>query len=243
MPETNESQDTDLAYLTSAVTQILKATNCPGLCREFIDGLLSVSDGRTDFFISDAELAKGVRTDKKPVLKESHQKWAYRRRSLIKQWNKAIGVDLIKFKPGKKDPVTNEHIPTSYHLPLYSYAIQVIKLAKNDARWNQNPNAAIENAARELMNELGVKPVDVPPATPKTRKKYNEALKNIKSARTNLATAAKILQENDTGIYDDGEELVDELKQLVEELGNRVGYFGEWNWDESEEAEPEEGEA
>lgn len=243
MPETSESQDTDLSFLTSAVTQILRATNCPNICRDFIDGLVSVSGGRIDFSISDADLAEGVQTEKKPILRKSRQKWAQRRRNIIKDWNRGLGVDFITFKSGKKGATATEFIPTSYHLPLYSYAIKVIKSAKSDAGgWNQNPNAAIENATNELMNDLGVKLVSVPLATPKTRKTYFEALKRIKSAKTNLEIAAKILQENDTGIYDEGEEVVEELRLLVEELEGRIGYYGEWNMDEPDESESEEGE-
>lgn len=240
MSETDESQDTELAYLTSAVTQILRATNCPTGCRDFIDGLLSVSDGRIDFSIRDADLAEGAKTEKKTLLRESHQKWAQRRRKAIKNWQEGIGVDLITFKPGKSNPKINEYIPTSYHLPLYSYAIQVIKSAMNDEGWGRNPNAAIERAARELMNELGAKPVNIPAAKSKSRKTYDEALSKIRLARTSLATAAKILKDNDTGIYDDGEEAIEEVRQLTEELKARVGYYGEMY--RLEELELDEGE-
>jgi hypothetical protein len=230
-------ENKELSLLTNAITQILKVTECPNNCRDFIDALISVCSGNSHFEISDEQLARKGRTGGKSETTEARKKWANRGRAAIKTWQKAINFNFIEWKSGGKDWKNKVYMVTSYDMPLYSYASRVIDLAKKDSGWRNNANTAIERAAENLVGKLGIQPVKVTvkskSATTVTRKFYKDAITHLSKAKDQIDKAKSIFEANDTGIYED--EVVDELEELVKWLRGRVDYYGSWLPARSEE--------
>jgi len=224
MADKNFSEN--LSNVTNAITQILKAVNCPTGSRDLIDGLVGVTEGKLEIRISDKDLAEKIRTDAANVKKESKEKWIQRHRNALVKWQKQSNITLVEVELGGKNWERGTFFTTKYKLHIQEYAKNVIASAQaNTTLWEKDRNKAIEEAASALVATLDLKPA-------KDLKRVDTSedyIKLVKTAKTNLENALKIMKKYDSGIHGEDEDLLDEIEKLIAEMRKKVGYFGEWD--------------
>jgi hypothetical protein len=211
----------DYSYATEAINQILVAANCPNRFRQYIDCLVGVANGNIEFEASDPMVAKRARGRLDGANKHANKEWAKDKRTELLKWQDKGNLKLFEHEVRDYDKSTRTRPPSKYRLHLLRYAEQVItKAQRNDNLWRVNRSKAIEVEAEHLVNEVLGRQV----STPKNKKYIDppsEVKIKIKSAKTNLEEAVKILKKYDFSLIREDEQLVETIEKLIRAIRDR----------------------
>lgn len=215
----------EYTYYTEALNKILVAAECPDEIRAFIDYLIGASHGRSNFEIGDRDLQKS-----RPVeglgTEMAGMKWVQRHRDKLEDWQHKSKLLFIEFTRGSKKVIYEK---SKYHLHILRYVESVITEAKSSKLWPAHPSAAIEEAAQTIVQQLKSEERDIPIKIKYKRQGLESISGKLKSARSHLERVRQILDDNDMGLIQDDEELFNEVKQILEKLGDKKGYWGDWS--------------
>src|SRR5205085_11891997 len=99
MNDENVSDKTsEKTHFIEAITQILKAVNCPTTNRNFIDILIGFGEGEIKFDAYDLELGRRADNPDNYRSDDSARKWVQRNRKKLQTWQEQNKVFLVEFK-------------------------------------------------------------------------------------------------------------------------------------------------
>lgn len=225
MPEGKEKEKygEDYSYVTDAINYILIAAECPQKFHNYIYCLIGIADGRPEFEASDSEVASRARGNIAKGYRNATKGWARDKRRDFVKWQDENKITFVDITPGKK--TADEYTKSTYKLYLPKYAEQVKDEAqKNEVEFKTDRATAIQQAANGLVAELRAK------AGHTTKKKnrtwispYDEVLRQLRAARTNLKFAVSVLKQNEFQLLRGDEDLIKAIELYIAEI-NKIGY-------------------
>jgi hypothetical protein len=217
------SDSKDFSFTTEAINQILVEANCPNKFRQYIDCLVGVANKSFEFEASDLDIAKRARGRIDGTTKHADKGWARDKRRDLLEWQAMGNLKLIDYEPSDYDSKMGLRPKSLYKFHLLTYAEQVVNNAQKDTNsWNRDNSIAIQRAAQELVKEVLGQQVNTPKG-PKYIDPPTEVKAKIRTARTNLQEAVRMLKKYDFKLMRDDEILVGEIEALIEKIKDR-GY-------------------
>jgi hypothetical protein len=167
----------DYGHTTDAASLLLAGANCPPEHRGFIDAVVGIAGGRTDWFsVTDKIIAtRGGRSTK----------WVQMHRKELLEWETAHDTTFIEIEDSYTD-ADNTHHAHKYRVHLAAFAADTKLDAEHSTEWRMNPGKALEEAAKTYRDSIPT----MPPRRKRrrTRTPNNEELieRELKRARTCL---------------------------------------------------------
>ncbi|HEX3560728.1 MAG TPA: hypothetical protein VHU19_16100 [Pyrinomonadaceae bacterium] len=224
MPESNENdnkeQAEEFAYTTNVVTYILSAAHCPVKFRDYIDCLIGIAGKEIEFSTTDKQIESRRKVFRSNTNKGVNRYWARDKRRDLLKWQKENNLVLLDYKEGKYNSKLNRRAPSVYKLYLVEYVQRVIAEAKkNKLFWDSDRVMAIKMAAQRLIDELRARPKEEP------EKDYidppAEVLRKLRTAKTHIEEAIRLLKKYDFQIYKEDEPLVASIEKLLSKIRER----------------------
>jgi hypothetical protein len=210
------------SLITETINYILLAADCPQKFRTYIDCLIGIGNEKIKFDASDSEVARQAKGIGANVGKGASKGWARDRRRDLMKWQEEKNILLVKIVPGKRDSGSQEYTKSSFTLHLLEYAKQVISEA-NDKKIPKygNRSTVLRQTANDLVDKLRSQPINAKNLSyfdPPT-----EVLKNLRSARTNLEKATRLLNKYKFKLKKSDKELIQEIEKYIASIKDR-GY-------------------
>jgi hypothetical protein len=217
--QSNKDQE-EFAYTTEAVTAILSAADFPKTLRDYIDCLIGIAGKDVEFDATDLQIEKRRKSIKSSGVKGKKEYWARdRRRSLLK-WQRENHFLFLEYKQGDYIKKLGKRAPAHFKLYLVAYVQRVIAEAKKKKLfWNLDKLQSIKFAAKELIDELRAQP-KVEPEDDYINPP-DIVLQKLRSAKTNIAEAIRLLKKYDFQIYKENEAEVISIEKLLNEIRRR----------------------
>jgi hypothetical protein len=173
----------DYGHTTDAASLLLAGANCPPEHRGFIDAVVGIAGGRTDWFsVTDGIIAtRGGRSTK----------WVQMHRKELLEWEAAHDTTFIEIEDSYTDKDGNRQAH-KYRVHLAAFAADTKLDAEHSTEWRMNPGKALEEAAKTYRDSIPT----MPPRR-KRRRAYtpnSEQLieRELKRARTCLEKALSL---------------------------------------------------
>jgi hypothetical protein len=217
--QSNKDQE-EFAYTTDAVTAILSAADCPKKFRDYIDCLIGIASNNVEFDATDKQIEEHRKSIKTSGVKGKKQYWARDKRRDLLTWQKENHFIFLDFEKSDYDPKLGRRGASHFKLYLVDYVQRVIAEAKKKKPfWNLDRVQAIKIAAKELIDELRAQP-KVEPEDDYINPP-DIVLQKLRSAKTNIAEAIRLLKKYDFQIYKENEAEVSSIEKLLNEIRER----------------------
>jgi hypothetical protein len=200
----------DYGHTTDAASLLLAGANCPPEHRGFIDAVVGIAGGRTDWFsVTDEIIARRAGRS---------VKWVQIHRKEFLEWETANDTTFIEIQDSytDKDRVHHAH---KYCVHLAAFAADTKLDAECSAKWRINKGEALEEAAKTYRDSIPT----MPPRT-KRRRAYTPNSEQIierelKRARTCLEKALSLQPMDGSRAHMNTEILATLQAQLAELTG------------------------
>jgi hypothetical protein len=214
------SSPNDYSDITEAMNQIMVKANCPDKFRPFIYCLAGMADKNYKLQASDAHISAHARGSIKGGGAHAHKGWARDKRRDLVKWLNEGNLNIVEIDVQDPDPVTKRRPPTIYTLHILRYAEQVLSDAKkNITLWMLSPDSAIADAAEKLVINLLGRQVNTP--QDKFIDPSREVLVYLKTARTNLFKAAKMLKKHNFQLMREDEKQLRIMEKYIKSIRDR----------------------
>jgi hypothetical protein len=227
MSQVTKNDAEEFAHTTNAVTYILSAAGCPTKFRDYIDCLIGIAEGKTDFIATDKQITSKRKVAKTTDPNATNKDWARDKRRDLLKWQKENELYFLDYKEGIYNKKVNRKGPSHFRLHLVDYVQQVVAEAKKKKfLWKINPTTAIQQAAQEFINVLRTQPVKEQETNfldPRT-----EVLRKMNGAKTMLENAKQLLEKYNFELSKDDELLVTSLEQILKKIKDR-GFVDLWD--------------
>jgi len=210
----------DKTHFIEAITQILKAVNCPSINRNFIDILIGYGEGKNKFDIYDIQLGRRADNPNSSRNDNSARKWVQRNRNKLQTWQEQNKIYLIEFKPGyqKGEGKDFVNVPSRYYLHIVEYANQILADAQKDNYWDKSPSGAIERAAIKKAKNIITTPIIFRPRKPKKKEASEQIKTKLSSALTLIEKAIELADENYLILEGENVDKLMAIKLAIEDL-------------------------
>jgi hypothetical protein len=139
----------DYGHTTDAASLLLAGANCPPEHRGFIDAVVGIAGGRTDWFSV---------TDKIIATRAGRStSWVQTHRKELLEWEAANDTTFIEVEDSYMDANLTRHAH-KYRVHLAAFAADTKLDAELSAKWRISPGEALEEAAKTYRDSIPTMP-------------------------------------------------------------------------------------